>query len=131
MKKECLVIAMLMVCGCAHAPSDAVKQPNPAPAAARKLSVEHANASITKGKTTKQEVLAQMGTPNSVNPNLRNQKQEPGRPAVAEMWHYWTVPGMDAISQGGEQKIFRMTVSFDDKGVVTDYEARDAKVVIQ
>lgn len=49
----------------------------------------------------------------------------------AQVWYYWTAPPLGAVGKGGTHPVFKMTVSFDDGGVVQDYQAADAAVEIR
>lgn len=124
MKKLSLVLAVLLLGACAHAPAQ--NAAGEAPKSERKLSVAWAKEVIVKGKTTQKEILEKMGVPNAVQ---RRSLGQTGGPA--QVWSYWTAPPLQAVAKGGVQQTFQMTVSFDDSNVVLDYSAADATVLIQ
>ncbi|MBJ6751529.1 hypothetical protein [Geomonas anaerohicana] len=126
MKKLCLVLAALFVGGCAHAPAQSANTKEETVRAERDFSPAHAKEVIVKGKTTEKEILAKIGTPNSIKRRAVGVTTGP-----AQVWNYWTTPPMQAVAQGGPQPITRLTVIFDDKGVVHDYSGANTSVVIQ
>lgn len=134
MKKSCLVLAALVAAGCAHHPAEGSRQVPPAGqaeegsvAAKRNLSAPFAAQHIVKGKTTRKEILEQIGAPNSVDKSVRSGSGA----AVDEVWNYWTAPSLQAVGKGGEQQLFRMAIGFDGDGVVKDYQAADTNIVVR
>jgi len=139
MKKLCLLLAVLIFSGCAHAPTEKAKQE--APAVRRELSAAAVAETIVKGKTTKKEVVAIFGPPNSIARNTRRPSKETLEKATEplsssdrtmEFWNYWTVPPLQVVSKiaatNGMMDVFRLMIYFDEKGVVVDYQAEDSKV---
>ncbi|MBU5614521.1 hypothetical protein [Geomonas azotofigens] len=124
MKKMSLVLALLLLGACAHAPAQNAKVE--AQKSERKLSVAWAKEVIVKGKTTQKEILEKIGVPNAVQRRALGQTG-----GAAQTWQYWTAPPLQAVAQGGAQQVFQMSVSFDDNDVVLDYSAADNTVVIQ
>lgn len=123
MKKMCLALASLLFAACAHPPAHTTAADQEG---RRTLSASYVKRAIVKGKTTRKELVDQVGVPNSI----RN--RGPGQSGgAAEVWYYWTAPPLQAVAQGGVQPIFRMTVDLDDNGVVQDYSAADTSVVIR
>lgn len=122
MKKSCLVLAALVLAACAHAPA----QNEAAPKAERNLSAAYVKEVIVKGKTTQKEVLAKVGTPNSIKRRSLGVTTGP-----AQVWNYWTAPPLLSVAKGGPQPVTSLTIAFDDNGVVQDYTAADSTVVIQ
>lgn len=124
MKKLCLVLAALLLGACAHAPAQ--KAGEAAPNSERNFSPAYVNEVIVKGKTTREEILGKIGTPNSI------QRRSVGvATGPAQVWNYWTAPPLQAVAKGGQQPVTTLTVSFDDSGVVQEYKAADTSVVIQ
>lgn len=136
MKKFCLLACCAVLGGCMHAPPVEVKKEPAAPVVKQQpreeLSIALVEKSIVKGKTTKKEVLEKLGPPNGASFNYRRHVEDPNtmdmaqlllNERTAEYWNYWTPPPMDIVAKGGNFRIFRVTIFFDDDGVVVDYEA--------
>lgn len=152
MKRVCILACCAVLGGCMHsAPVEVKKEPSIPAAELKKpeltgprvkqekpeLSAVLVEKTIIKGKTTKQEILAKLGAPNSVADNLRRPSKETTAEDAAqltpidravEFWNYWTVPPMEALGRSGSFQIFRLTIYFDDKGVAVDYQAAESTV---
>ncbi|QWV92407.1 hypothetical protein KP004_14490 [Geomonas oryzisoli] len=124
MKKLLLVLAALLVAACAHAPAQSAKEAGAK--TERNFSPAHVKEVIVKGKTTQKEILAKIGTPNSVKRRSLGVTTGP-----AEVWNYWTAPPLNDVAKGGLQPVTSLAVVFDDNGVVQDYAAADSSVLIQ
>ncbi len=130
MKKLCLLLTVLVSCGCAHTSPEQSKRVS---ATGRPdLSAALVTETIVKGKTTKKEILAKLGAPNSVARNAgRPANQTPAKDGEpAETWNYWTAPPAEALQKSGQIKIFRLTVYFDSKDVALDYRAGESTLNI-
>jgi hypothetical protein len=129
MKRSCLVLVMLMSGGCSHLAGEQPRQE--IPAARWELSPARVSETIVKGKTTKKEIIARLGAPNSVLRESRPAGQAPEKDAVAESWNYWTAPPLETLGQGGRFQIFRLTVGFDATGVARDYLAQEKTITME
>ena len=124
MMKWYVVLALLLASGCAHLPETPVPR--------NQLSASVVSGAIVKGETTKKEILARLGAPNSVVKQSRLPAQgTPEGSAMAESWNYWTSPPLEALGQGGVFQVFRLTVSFDAAGVARDYHAEEKTVKME
>ncbi len=139
MKKLCLLLAILISCGCAHPAADQAKQA--APVAKQELSAALVAQTIVKGKTTKGEVVATFGPPKSVVKNTALPSKEmlakakgplPPIARTVEFWNYWTVPPASEIEKaaatGAKADVFRLMIFMDEKGVAVDYVTEERKV---
>lgn len=124
MKKLCMLLAALIFSGCAHAPADQAKDASPA--VDRKFSSTYLAQTIVKGKTTEKEVIEKIGAPNAVERRALGQTAGP-----AQVWRYWSAPPLQAVGKGGLFPVSRTTITFDDNGVVQDYQAADSSVLIR
>ena len=124
MKKLCLVLAALLLAACAHAPAQ--KADEAAPKAERNFTPGYVKEVIAKGKTTQKEILAKIGAPNAMRRRSLGVTTGP-----AQVWNYWTAPPLQDVAKGGVQPVSRLTVTFDDNGVVQDYSAADSSVLIK
>jgi hypothetical protein len=136
MKKLCLLLVVLISCGCAHTPPEKAKLA--APAAKPELSAALVNEAIVKGKTSRDELVAKLGPPNSVerNPNplpkltdpekiqkvekLKQEMKIPPQIFAVETWNYWKI--------SGGIRTFLVEFYLDTDGVVQDYKITDKAV---
>lgn len=133
MKKLCLLLSALVLNGCLHAaPSQPVAKPAPPKVQLTATLVEQ---TIIKGKTTKEEITAKLGIPNSVAPNtflppaekLAKVKADelPPIARTLEFWHYWTTPSQKemelAVNTGKQPEVLRLMIFIGKDGVVQDY----------
>ncbi len=146
MKRIYLLACCIVMSGCMHAaPIEKRVEPNkesPAPAVKQErtpLSQFNVENVVIKGKTTKDEILANFGMPNSINPNQRRRYIETPKNNVAnipimdyaaEFWLYWTPPPLDQLKKTNRGMLFRVTFYFDNKGVVLDYMIEDSKIIL-
>ena len=138
MKKLCLVLAMLISCGCAHTANDqakgAVASAPSAPSARRELTAAAVAETIIKGKTTKEEIVAAFGRPNAVDKNDQLPPKEvlskvkaplPPVARTVEFWTYWNVPPEFKENAGARANtkgtVFRVMIFMDANGVAVDY----------
>lgn len=139
MKKLCLLLAILISCGCAHTPSEQAKPA--APVGRQELSASLVAETIIKGKTTKKDILAKFGPPNAVEKNTHLPPKEVLAKATAplppiartvEFWKYWTVPPMQEVERSAatssKADVFRLMIFFDENGVAVDYMTEGRKV---
>lgn len=130
MKKLCLLFSAVALSGCLHAPQ---KQAAPAPQPSQ-VSVALLEKTIVKGKTTKKEITAAFGAPNSVVPNsLLPAPEELAKakgplPPIArttEFWHYWTTPSKKELERAAagavRPEVLRVMIFMDREGVAVDY----------
>ncbi len=129
MKRVCLLACCAILSGCMHSAPGEVKKEPAAPAAKQEkpeLSAALVEKSIVKGKTTRDELVASLGAPNSVlkhpyhvpKVNTPGTKlQIPPEMIAVETWNYWKVVGMD----------MPLLVEFyiDETGVILDYRVTD------
>ncbi len=139
MKKLCLLLALLISCGCAHTPSGQTKQA--ALPAKQELSAAAVTQTIVKGKTTREEIVAAFGPPNSVAKNTALPSKEmlakakgplPPIARTVEFWNYWTVPPAQEVEKsaatGTSTNVFRLMIFMDANGVAVDYVTEERKV---
>jgi hypothetical protein len=121
MKKFCLLLAVLIFSGCAHSGTEKVKQETQL--VKPELSTALVSEAIVKGKTTREELIAKLGPPNSVakrpyhvpKVNVPGIKlQIPPEMMAVETWNYWTV-------KGGVRS-FLVEFYIDETGTVLDYK---------
>lgn len=132
MKKLCLLLSALVLNGCLHATPP---QPAQKPALQKApLSATLVERSIVKGKTTREEIAASLGAPNSVvsnkglpSPEVLAKATAPLPPIArtVEFWHYWTTPSERELERaavtGSKPKVFRLMLFMDKDGVAVDY----------
>ena len=91
------------------------------------LTVALVEKSIVKGKTTKDELLAKLGTPNSVTPHPYHipkitapgfKMDVPPEMMAVETWNYWE------ISKDGSTGLL-VKFHIDETAIVLDYEIKD------
>lgn len=153
MKKVCLLACCAVLSGCLHsAPGEEKKDlaapvapvAPAAPAAAQgkpELSAALVEMTIIKGKTTKEEIVAKFGPPNSVVKNTRLPSKEmlakakgplPPIARTVEFWNYWTVPPENEIEKsaatGATANVFRLMIFMDENGVAVDYVTEEQKL---
>lgn len=139
MKKFCFLLVVLISSGCAHVPPEQAKQESPV--VKRELTAAAVTETIIKGKTTKDEIIARFGAPNSVEKNTRLPSKEmlakikgplPPIARTVEFWNYWTAPQVkDGTTVGavdGKAPIFRLMIFLDENGVAVDYLAAERTV---
>lgn len=125
MKKWSLLVLVLISSGCMHAGS--VKQDKPA--ARQEVSASLLNQTIVKGETTKEQVLAKLGPPNSIEkhpyhvPKINDPRftmmKVPAALMAVETWNYWT---FDKFSSDGAEHAMLFQIHIDDTGKALDYE---------
>ncbi|MBU5637975.1 hypothetical protein KOM00_14695 [Geomonas sp. Red69] len=139
MKKVCLLLSALLLNGCLHPSPQSHQAAQAAPAARPYLTPELVAQTITKGKTTKDEIVARLGAPNSVLKNERLPtaeqiaKAKQPLPPVAytvEFWNYWNTSGEieKAMVAGSSAEVYRLVVFMDKNGVAVDYAGEMRKV---
>lgn len=139
MKKLSLLLAVLTLFGCAHTAADQAKQASPA--AKQELSAAAVTQTIVKGKTTREEIIAAFGPPNSVAKNTALPSKEmlakakgplPPIARTVEFWNYWTVPPAQEVEKsaatGTSTDVFRLMIFMDANGVAVDYVTEEQKV---
>ncbi|HYS43749.1 MAG TPA: hypothetical protein VEM32_07180 [Geobacteraceae bacterium] len=142
MKKWCLLLVALIFSGCAHTNTEQAKQAAPAVKQEKaELSAALVAETIVKGKTTREEIVAKFGPPNSVDKNTRLPSKEmlakakgplPPIARTVEFWNYWTVPPTQELEKsaatGAKADVFRLMIFIDEKGVAVDYITEERKV---
>jgi len=112
-----LLIALLTACGCSSAPGN--KRLGPA-----------AVSTIRNGITTKEQVRALLGAPQSMDRQLPIRQPAGGEPLPAkytacEIWEYWTTINprhLLSSSAPDRQEKYFVVIYFDERGVVLDCE---------
>jgi hypothetical protein len=142
MKKWCFLLVALIFSGCAHTGTEQAKQEGPVVTQEKpELSAALVAQTIIKGKTTKEEIVAKFGPPNSVVKNTRLPSKEmlakakgplPPIARTVEFWHYWTVPPKNEMEKsaatGAKTNVFRVMIFMDENGVAVDYTTEEHKV---
>jgi len=133
MKKFCLLAFVLISSGCMHAAPASVKQG--APAARPELSASLVSEAIVKGKTTKEEIVATFGPPNSVEKHPYHvpkitapgfKMEIPPAMMAVETWNYWKPSKVSA--ENVVQRVLLVKVHIDETGKALDYEISEKEV---
>lgn len=131
MKRLSLLLFLLVFVGCAHGPSEKAKQ---------ELSPARVAETIVKGKTTKEQVLAAFGTPNTIDKNPRALPKDllekitvpmPPISRTVEFWNYWSATPAPGGIEEGKANVYRVMFYIDEKGVVVDYQAEESTAILQ
>jgi len=140
MKRLSLLLLLTALTGCAHTAAEQTKPPLPVTGKAE-LSPASVPQLIIKGKTSKEELLARFGPPNSVTKNSRLPSAEllakakgelPPVARTVEFWNYWTMPTAQEVQRsaatGATTDVFRLLLFIDQDGVVADYLTETSKM---
>lgn len=146
MKRVCLLACFAVLGGCMHSAPEVKKESAvPPPPAAKQekpeLSAALVEKSIIKGKTTREEVAAKLGPPNSVvkHPyhapkiNSPNFKLEiPPDMLAVETWNYWKILRDATTSPKVEpMRVLFVKIYIDETGVAAGYEINEKDVAPQ
>ena len=133
MKRVGLLVVGALLGGCLHSAPPEVKQelvPAPAAAAPRKAELSEAVIAelIVKGKTTKKEVLAALGSPIAVEQNSRQLSKEllatikAPLPPIARTKEFWRYNAPPFTGDGAlKSRILSVMIFFDNDDVAVDY----------
>jgi len=133
MKRVYLLVLGALLSGCLHSGSAGAKK-EVAPAAAAgtekraELSASLVEGTIVKGITTKEEILAALGTPIAVEKNAQRLPNEllasikTALPPVARTKEFWKYRSDPYRNDGSIQdRIFSVMIFLDDNDVAVDY----------
>lgn len=130
MKRVGLLVVGALLGGCLHSAPPQVKQELAPAAAPRKVELTEAALTelIVKGKTTKKEVLAALGSPVAVEQNSRQLSKEllatikAPLPPIARTKEFWRYNAPPFNSDGAlKSRILSVMIFFDNDDVAVDY----------
>lgn len=133
MKRAYLIFFAALLSGCVHSgPAGAKKEAAPAAAADTESRIEISAGlvenNIVKGKTTRKEILALLGTPIAVEKNAQQLPKEllagikTALPPVARTKEFWKYRSNPYRSDGSiENRVYSVMIFMDDNDVAVDY----------
>ncbi len=138
MKRVCLLACCAVLSGCLHAAPEQGKQVPPPPAVKQEkpeLSATLVEKSIVKGKTTREELAARLGPPNSVEKHPYHvpkitapgfKMEIPTAMMAVETWNYWRATKMAADNV--VERVLVVKIHLDENYVVLDYEISEKDI---